>query len=56
MFSDLNRFVPQTSKSLGMLYDRRDNLSALTMELAEQVDVFREHGGEREGNDSAEVS
>ena len=40
MFSDLNRFVPQTSKSLGMLYDRRDNLSALTMELAEQVDVF----------------
>ena len=41
MFSDLNRFVPQTSKSLGMLYDRRDNLSALTMELAEQVDVFR---------------
>jgi len=42
MFSDLNRFVPQTSKSLGMLYDRRDNLSALTMELAEQVDVFRD--------------
>ncbi len=41
MFSDLNRFVQQTSKSLGMLYDRRDNLSALTMELAEQVDVFR---------------
>ncbi len=42
MFSDLNRFVPQTSKSLGMLYDRRDNLSALTMDLAEQVDVFRD--------------
>jgi DNA sulfur modification protein DndB len=42
MFSDLNRFVQQTSKSLGMLYDRRDNLSALTMELSEQVDVFRE--------------
>ena len=42
MFSDLNRFVQQTSKSLGMLYDRRDNLSALTMELAEQVDVFRD--------------
>jgi DNA sulfur modification protein DndB len=41
MFSDLNRFVQQTSKSLGMLYDRRDNLSALTMELSEQVDVFR---------------
>jgi DNA sulfur modification protein DndB len=42
MFSDLNRFVPQTSKSLGMLYDRRDNLSALTMELSEEVDVFRD--------------
>jgi DNA sulfur modification protein DndB len=42
MFSDLNRFVPKTSKSLGMLYDRRDNLSALTLELAEQVDVFRD--------------
>jgi DNA sulfur modification protein DndB len=41
MFSDLNRFVQKTSKSLGMLYDRRDNLSALTMELSEQVDVFR---------------
>src|SRR5437879_7531187 len=42
MFSDLNRFVPQTSKSLGMLYDRRDNLSALTMVIAELVDVFRD--------------
>jgi DNA sulfur modification protein DndB len=41
MFSDLNRFVQQTSKSLGMLYDHRDNLSALTMEVSEQVDAFR---------------
>jgi DNA sulfur modification protein DndB len=41
MFSDLNRFVQQTSKSLGMLYDHRDNLSALTMEVADQVDVFQ---------------
>jgi DNA sulfur modification protein DndB len=41
MFSDLNRFVQKTSKSLGMLYDRRDNLSALTMEVSEQVDAFR---------------
>ena len=41
MFSDLNRFVQQTSKSLGMLYDRRDNLSALTMDVSEQVPVFR---------------
>lgn len=42
MFSDLNRFVQKTSKSLGMLYDRRDNLSSLTMELAEQVEAFRD--------------
>jgi DNA sulfur modification protein DndB len=41
MFSDLNRFVQQTSKSLGMLYDHRDNLSALTMEVSDQVDAFR---------------
>ena len=41
MFMDLNRFVQKTSKSLGMLYDRRDNLSALTMELSEEVDAFR---------------
>ncbi|MGH7847599.1 MAG: DNA sulfur modification protein DndB [Candidatus Binatia bacterium] len=41
MFSDLNRFVQKTSKSLGMLYDRRDNLSALTMEVSEQVDAFQ---------------
>jgi DNA sulfur modification protein DndB len=41
MFSDLNRFAHKTSKSLDILYDHRDNLSALTMELSEQVDVFR---------------
>jgi DNA sulfur modification protein DndB len=41
MFSDLNRFVQKTSKSLGMLYDHRDNLSSLTMEVSQQVDVFR---------------
>src|SRR5262245_34863347 len=41
MFSDLNRFVQKTSKSLGVLYDHRDNISALTMDVAERVDVFR---------------
>jgi DNA sulfur modification protein DndB len=41
MFSDLNRFAHKTSKSLDILYDHRDNLSALTMDLSEQVDVFR---------------
>jgi DNA sulfur modification protein DndB len=41
MFSDLNRFAQRASKPLGVLYDHRDNLSALTMEVAEQVEVFR---------------
>jgi DNA sulfur modification protein DndB len=42
MFSDLNRFVQKTSKSLGILYDHRDSLSSLTMEVTERVDVFRD--------------
>src|SRR5437667_2726153 len=41
MFSDLNKFAHKTSKSLDILYDHRDNLSALTMDVSEQVDVFR---------------
>src|SRR5712692_8814198 len=41
MFSDLNRFAHKTSKSLDILYDHRDNLSALTMDVYEHVDVFR---------------
>lgn len=41
MFSDLNRFAHKTSKSLDILYDHRDNLSALTMEVSEEVDVFK---------------
>ena len=41
MFSDLNRFAHKTSKSLDILYDHRDNLSALTMDVSEEVAVFR---------------
>lgn len=41
MFTDLNRYAHKTSKSLDILYDHRDNLSALTMDVSEQVDVFR---------------
>jgi DNA sulfur modification protein DndB len=41
MFTDLNRYAHKTSKSLDILYDHRDNLSALTMDVAEKVDVFR---------------
>jgi len=41
MFSDLNRYAHKTSKSLDILYDHRDNLSALTMDVSERIDVFR---------------
>lgn len=41
MFSDLNRFAHKTSRSMDILYDHRDNLSALTMEVSEAVPVFR---------------
>ena len=41
MFSDLNRFVHKTSKSLNILYDHRDSVSSLTMEVAEEVFVFQ---------------
>lgn len=41
MFSDLNRFVQRTSKSLNVLYDHRDEISALTSEVCERVEVFR---------------
>ena len=42
MFSDLNRFVQKTSKSLDILYDKRDNISAATLASLEQVPVFKE--------------
>ena len=41
MFTDLNRYAHKTSKSLDILYDHRDNVSALTMDVSEQVVVFR---------------
>lgn len=42
MFSDLNRFVQKTSKSLDILYDKRDKLSAATLDALDEVPVFRE--------------
>jgi DNA sulfur modification protein DndB len=41
MFTDLNRFVQRTSKSLNILYDHRDVLSSFTMEVSELVPVFQ---------------
>lgn len=42
MFSDLNRNVQKTSKSLDILYDKRDDVAAATLAMIEQVPVFRE--------------
>lgn len=41
MFTDLNRFVQKTSKSLNILYDHRDVLSTFSMEVSERVPVFQ---------------
>ncbi len=41
MFADLNRHAIRPTKSLGILYDRRDPLSQLACRLATDVTVFR---------------
>ena len=41
MFSDLNRFVQKTSKSLDILYDKRDALAAATLGMIEKLPVFK---------------
>jgi len=41
MFSDLNRTVRVTSKSLNILYDHRDLLAQIVLEATEKVPVFR---------------
>src|SRR5260221_3360843 len=41
MFSDLNRFVVKTSKSLDILYDKRDILSKATLLICEMVPTFQ---------------
>lgn len=42
MFSDLNRFVQKTSKSLDILYDKRDDVAAATLAMIEKVPVFKD--------------
>jgi DNA sulfur modification protein DndB len=41
MFSDLNRTVHKTSKSLDILYDHRDPLNRITLAVIEQVPLFK---------------
>jgi len=40
MFSDLNRFVAKTSRSLDILYDKRDPISKALLEACDRVPVF----------------
>ncbi len=41
VFSDLNRTVHKTSRSLDILYDHRDPVNPLTIAVADNVPVFR---------------
>jgi DNA sulfur modification protein DndB len=41
MFSDLNRYVVKTSKSLDILYDKRDKISVATIAFLDQVPLFQ---------------
>jgi len=41
LFADLNRHAIRPTKSLGILYDRRDSLSQLACRLAQRVSVFK---------------
>lgn len=41
MFADLNRHAIRPTKSLGILYDRRDSLSQLACRLTDSVNVFK---------------
>lgn len=41
MFSDLNRFVVKTSKSLDILFDKRDQLAQITLAVTDAVPTFK---------------
>lgn len=42
MFSDLNRTVRKTSKSLDILYDHRDPLNRITLSVIDEVPLFKD--------------
>jgi DNA sulfur modification protein DndB len=42
MLSGLNRFVQKTSKSLDIMYDKRDDMAAAALMMIEKVPVFKE--------------
>ena len=42
MFADLNRYAIRPSKSMGILYDQRDEDAEITRKVVETVSFFRE--------------
>lgn len=43
MFSDLNRHAVNTTSSIGILYDQRDQIALLTKEVVESVPLFKRY-------------
>ena len=43
MFSDLNKHAVKPSKSIGILYDHRDEFSKLTKKIINEVKYFKNH-------------
>ena len=42
MFADLNRYALRTSRSMGVLYDHRDNFADLTRKVVDKVTFFKQ--------------
>ncbi len=55
MFSDLNRFVQKTSKSLDILYDKRDEIGAATPSAIQKIPMFRDLTEKEKGVAGSEV-
>lgn len=43
MFADLNRYAIRPSKSIGVLYDHRDELASITRLVVAQTPIFRDY-------------
>lgn len=41
MFADLNKHAVKPTKSLGILYDRRNDFATFVVDMSRQVDIFR---------------
>ena len=43
MFSDLNKHAVKPSKSIGILYDHRDEFSKLTKKIINDIEYFKDY-------------